>query len=436
MASTQEVVEGVERQGTAETQEPSEEHGATESNKEDEPIGSFPGTLEELPTVAATESVKECACTEKIAQLEKELAAAKASEMAMKVELDHLELKLKDQTSEINMLRCELATAQANLLQREEVSPFGIEQFKENDEDIQFYTGLPSYNHFLSLLEFLDPGENGKNVRRNEGASSLPNSEQAGRPQKVSVENRLFLVLVKLRLGVFHRHLGHLFGVSVSTVSRIFSTWVDFIYLQLGQLPLCLSRQAVDESMPLAFQDMYPSTRVILDATEIKCDVPTSFVTQSGLYSHYKSAHTFKGLVGISPNGTVTFVSELFTGSTSDRECVLKSGFLRLPFDVGDSIMADKGFRIADLLHSKGVALNIPPFLVRDQFTPEEVQETQNIAALRIHVERRIQRIKGYHVFDRPIPISLVPLANQMWTICTILTNFQAPLLKDVCCGD
>ncbi|XP_064461594.1 uncharacterized protein LOC135371475 [Ornithodoros turicata] len=205
--------------------------------------------------------------------------------MATKVELDHLELKLKDQTSEINVLRCELATAQANLLQREEVSPFGIEQFKENDEDIQFYTGLPSYNHFLSLLEFLDPGENGKNVRRNEAASSLPNSEQAGRPQKVSVENRLFLVLVKLRLGVFHRHLWHLFGVSVSTVSRIFSTWVDFIYLQLGQLPLWLSRQAVDESMPLAFQDMYPSTHVILDATEIKCDVPTSFVTRSGIYS-------------------------------------------------------------------------------------------------------------------------------------------------------
>ncbi|XP_064461595.1 THAP domain-containing protein 11-like [Ornithodoros turicata] len=65
MASTQEVVEGVERQCTAETQEPSEEHGATESNEEDEPIGSFPGTLEELPTVAVTESVKECACTEK-----------------------------------------------------------------------------------------------------------------------------------------------------------------------------------------------------------------------------------------------------------------------------------------------------------------------------------------------------------------------------------
>lgn len=94
--------------------------------------------------------------------------------------------------------------------------------------------------------------------------------------------------------------------------------------------------------------------------------------------------------------------------------------------------MADKGFRIDDLMEEIGVELNIPPFLRRDRFTAEETQETQEIAALRIHVERRTQRIKCFHIFDRPIPISLVPVANQMWTICAILSNFQSPLIQDM----
>ncbi|CAN7947907.1 unnamed protein product, partial [Ixodes hexagonus] len=260
---------------------------------------------------------------------------------------------------------------------------------------------------------------------------SQQHQDYRGRPQKVCVPNQLFMVLIKLHLGAFHKHLGHLLSVSVSTVSRIFSVWVDFMYLQLTQLPLWLSRRAIDEAMPLAFVEKYLSTRVLLDATEIRCEVPSSFVTQSSVFSHYKSTHTLKGLIGVSPDGLVTFVSELFTGCTSDRECVVRSGFLQLEFAVGDSIMADKGFRIDDLTEEIGVDLNIPPFLRSDQFTAKETQETQDIAALRIHVERRIQRIKCFHVFDRPISISLVPLANQMWAICAILSNFQSPLMQE-----
>lgn len=127
----------------------------------------------------------------------------------------------------------------------------------------------------------------------------------------------------------------------------------------------------------------------------------------------------------------MTYVSELFTGSTSDRECVIRSGFLKQNFDPGDSVMADKGFRIEDLLAKKCVQLNIPPFLKDGKFTEREAQKSQEIAALRINVERRIQRIKIYHIFDRSTPISLDPLANQMWAVCAMLSNLQPPLLKD-----
>ncbi|KAH9364379.1 hypothetical protein HPB48_016256 [Haemaphysalis longicornis] len=73
-------------------------------------------------------------------------------------------------------------------------------------------------------------------------------------------------------------------------------------------------------------------------------------------------------------------------GSASDRELVIKSGFLEREFTDGDTVMADKGFKIKDLLEKKGVGLNLPPFLNKEQFTEAEVRETADIASLRIHV--------------------------------------------------
>ncbi|XP_075724100.1 uncharacterized protein LOC142766256 [Rhipicephalus microplus] len=182
--------------------------------------------------------------------------------------------------------------------------------------------------------------------------------------------------------------------------------------------------------MPAEFKEKYSSTRVILDATEIQCEVPSSLSIQSTTYSPYKSSNTFKGLIGVLPNGLVAFVSELFTGSSSDRECVIRSGFLDLKLDDEDAVMADKGFRIEDLLEKKGVKLNLPPFLKGGTFSSEKVKSTKEIAALRIHVERRIQRIKAFHIFDRPIPLTLAPLINQIWTVTAILTNFQSSLMQ------
>ena len=43
-------------------------------------------------------------------------------------------------------------------------------------------------------------------------------------------------------------------------------------------------------------------------------------------------------------------MSQLYTGQISDREIVMRSGFLNLPFARGDSVMADEGFTVQDLL--------------------------------------------------------------------------------------
>lgn len=341
-------------------------------------------------------------------------------------EILQLRLKLQEAHERNARLEARLSLLQKKCAYLENASAeFSVEKHKDSDEDFQFYTGLPCYGKFKKLLQYLKP--HGVNT---DDESTPGSRREAGRPAVLSSENQLFMVLVCLRLGLFQKDLGHRFNVHQSTVSRIFNEWVNLMFHRLMDLPMWPKRHVVDKHMPKEFKEKHSHTRVIIDATEIKCEVPSSFVLQSETYSNYKSANTFKGLVGVSPDGTLTFVSGLFTGCVSDRELVKCSGLLSRPFDKGDVVMADKGFTIKDLLEPIGVHLNMPPFLRNGQLSEEDVAKTEEIASLRIHVERRIQRIKSFHIFDRRIPITIAPLANQIWTVCAILTNYQTPLIK------
>ena len=99
---------------------------------------------------------------------------------------------------------------------------------------------------------------------------------------------------------------------------------------EFGQLNIWPSRSVVDDSMPEDFQSKYPNTRAIIDCTEIKCQMPSSLLLNSEFFSTYKNHTTLKALVAISPAGHISFISQLYTVSISDREITEKSGFLHL----------------------------------------------------------------------------------------------------------
>ena len=69
------------------------------------------------------------------------------------------------------------------------------------------------------------------------------------------------------------------------------------------------------------------------------------------MYSNHRHHVIYKGLLGIAPSGAITFTSELYEGSISDKETIKRSSILnKNPWDNNDSIMADRDFTIQNEL--------------------------------------------------------------------------------------
>ena len=79
--------------------------------------------------------------------------------------------------------------------------------------------------------------------------------------------------------------------------------------------------------MSTDFRADFPTALIIIDGTKLKTEAPWAHGVQSPLHGDYKSTTAFKGLGGCDPRGSLTFVSELFAGSISDKVITKQSGF-------------------------------------------------------------------------------------------------------------
>ena len=79
-----------------------------------------------------------------------------------------------------------------------------------------------------------------------------------------------------------------------------------------------------------------------------------------------------------------------------------------------------------------GVTVNIPPFLNgAPQLSVSDESETRKIAAVRVHVERAIQRIKCFRILKNVFPLSMASELNKIWIVCSYLTLFHPPLISE-----
>ena len=324
----------------------------------------------------------------------------------------------------------ELENKNASLQSQLISQTFCIERFSDSDHDIAYYTGFPTYHTLATFWHYLEEKVDHLTYWRGQETNLSGTCTTTRVERKLKPMDEFFMCLMRLRLGLQTVDLGFRFGISPSSVSRIFTTWIKFLYFEFKAIDFQPTREQIDRDMPLCFKSKYPTTRLILDATEIPLETPSSLEMQSLTWSAYKNTNTVKGLIGITPAGYISFVSKLYCGNITDKSLTHESGVLN-SLQAGDGLMADRGFDIADECVQLGIDLNIPPFRYgRGQLSASEVVETRRIASLRIHVERAINQIKRYRILESTIPISMTNTIDHVFYVCCMLTKFRPPLVS------
>ncbi|XP_030753579.1 uncharacterized protein LOC115880504 [Sitophilus oryzae] len=252
---------------------------------------------------------------------------------------------------------------------------FMFDHIKDNEKLVLLYTGLPNSNIFMSLFNLV------KDVDINYYYN--------WKVEKVKRIDQLLLCLMKLRHNFPHADLAHRFGISHSAVSNIVITWIHLLHTILfKQILQNIPNRA---SLPTCFSTFSNCDK--LDCTETSAITCTSCMKRQKITCSSCKHIIWKALIGVAPNGVVTFISDLYVGSTSDDDIV---GDCKIPemLESGDLMLADEGFM------------------------PEP------LAMARIHVKSAIQRIKCYKILMF-LPQQYIQHADALLQVTVALSSLQ-----------
>ena len=191
-------------------------------------------------------------------------------------------------------------------------------------------------------------------------------------------------------------------------------------------------REEIISTTPVSFRQYFKTNvAVIIDCFEIFINKPSNLKARSATWSQYKHRNTIKFLIGISPQGVITFISKAWGGRTSDKYLAENSKFLNhlLP---GDVVLADRGFDIAESVGVYCAEVKIPAFTKRKkQLSGADVESTQRIASVQIHVEKVIGLVRNkYTILQSILPLYFLitkdvgyTTIDKIVTACSTLCN-------------
>uniref|UniRef100_A0A0K2UX11 Putative LOC100636811 [Amphimedon queenslandica] n=1 Tax=Lepeophtheirus salmonis TaxID=72036 RepID=A0A0K2UX11_LEPSM len=295
----------------------------------------------------------------------------------------------EDQTDPLN-------TSYVQTICTKEEPQFSIENFVKDPSSISYYTGLSDYNHFKHMFSSLGPSVEYLNYQN----------------ESLTRQDEFFLTLMKLRQNKDDLVLGIMFQIHRTSVEKVFKTWVNFMFYQIKDKDLFL---------PYDFKKKFPNTKMTLDTVEIKIKKPSKVEAQKSTWNSKKKCYTIKTMVGISPNGVVSFISSAYDGCCSDRQIIERSGLLKLKSS-GDAVIAHSGVMVKDLIGNQDVKVNNTP-------TPmsgvDQLPEPTGIASKGIYVEKVVALSKTYKILQGELDFDKIPTAEQIVYVCLACCNFR-----------
>ncbi|VEN60951.1 unnamed protein product [Callosobruchus maculatus] len=295
----------------------------------------------------------------------------------------------------------------------------GYKFLKDNDLKTKYFTGI---NSFKKLEHIFNSVKDHLSVHFNSSLSTF---------------DQFLLTLVKLRLNYDFKGLAYHFGISPTTASTYFKNTINVMYAVFHKILIWPERDVLKKTMPRCFKETFgDKVTVIVDCFELYIEKPSNLQKSAQCWSNYKHHHTVKYLIGITPQGSISFISEAWGGRASDKHITIHSEFLNhiIP---GDVILADRGFLIEEHVRLFNAQLHMPAFTKgKKQLHPLEIEKTRSIAHVRIHVERVIGCIRQkFTILSNDMPISLLavgdtdPIIDKVVTVCCALINLCPPIV-------
>ncbi|XP_071337802.1 uncharacterized protein [Trachinotus anak] len=277
------------------------------------------------------------------------------------------------------------ALKKENQALRESVEKMSLSEnsLRNDAEKVKFYTGLPNYFVLETVMWLLAPHMDGmKNV-------------------KLSKFQQLLLTLMRLRLDLRNQDLAYRFGVKVGTVTRTVHRMVNIMSSTL--VPTAVfwpSRAELRKNLPAALRTSHPDCAVIIDCFTVPFEEPVSrgnqqqqqqqrVPTSQGMGASY---NVLKYLIGVAPQGVVTFVSRGVLGNVSDKSLAEGCGFLckLLP---GDIVLASRNLDIADSVAARGALFKIAGSYQGEAYGSSEGSPLADASSETVSVQRHVERV-------------------------------------------
>ena len=158
--------------------------------------------------------------------------------------------------------------------------------------------------------------------------------------------------------------------------------------------------------MPMSFHKFFKKCCVIIDCTEV--ERPTDLLARAQVWSNYKHHSTIKFLIGITPQGSISFISSCVGGRMSDKILQKLLDYCNIYYQVTFQLKQDQLIFLiqgtSQQLTVGSLVMIMPGCHGRDQDSPftkrkkqlekVNVNWSRELSIVRIHVERVIGVLK------------------------------------------
>jgi len=244
----------------------------------------------------------------------------------------------------------------------------------------------------------------------------------AGRPFKLSLKERMLMLLMYYRLYITYALIGYLFDLDQSNVYRNIAL-IEPVLKTCIPIPENMTKRARKIGTIEELLELFPEMKAFIDATEQEIPRPKNKRRQKNYYSGKKKKHTVKTQIMVNKKGVILHKTKHQNGKKHDYHVFKEKGPPPIPSDV--EIGVDLGYL--------GIEKDYPDMNVKipvkkpkcKELTSKEKRYNKKLRKERVVVEHTISRMKKFRIMREEFRNSLTRY-DRMTSIVCGLVNFTA----------